>query len=44
MFHGNAFNIDVFDDVYLTRYQGSEEDFEPLDSCFDKFGPYTFSP
>lgn len=44
MFHGNAFNVDVYDDVYLTRYQGSEEDFEPLDPCFDKFGPYTFSP
>jgi hypothetical protein len=44
MFHQDAFNVDVYDDVYLTPYQGSKQDFEPLDPCFDQFGPYTFSP
>jgi len=44
MFHQDAFNVDVYDDVYLTRYQGSKQDFQSLDPCFDQFGPYTFSP
>jgi hypothetical protein len=36
--------VDVFDRSYVSEPGGSQADFEPLDACFDTFGPYTFNP
>jgi hypothetical protein len=38
-FHGDDFQVDIYDDVYLNGVGGSRQDFEPLASCYDVFGP-----
>ena len=38
-FHGDDFQVDMYDDVYLNEVGGSEQDFAPLAPCYDTFGP-----